>query len=227
MPFCVNLPLLILLTQKDCRSNADLYCARILMILAYEVSCSALYYNFGRSWQNRPIWSSKLDENCGIVLEHIFVDKVHMFWEGHKILQYLHRRFVLRSASQIYSGDFVNFWHVQNIWTLPTRNVSVKKPLVGNSYLSNDIFLNCYWFPAKIFWTILKISRAHQILQGVHNYLASRLEQGIKSHKWRMSKCTRSRVSTARWWKSRQNVRIKSDISQSFKAGNLGKSLHY
>ena len=37
------------------------------------------------------------------------VHKVHIFWEGHKILRNLHPRFVLCSASQIYSGDFVKF----------------------------------------------------------------------------------------------------------------------
>ena len=35
--------------------------------------------------------------------------KVHIFLEGHKILRNLHRRFVLSSASQIYSGDFAKF----------------------------------------------------------------------------------------------------------------------
>ena len=33
-------------------------------------------------------------------------DKVHTFWEGHKILRNLHCRFVLCSNGQIYSGDF-------------------------------------------------------------------------------------------------------------------------
>ena len=33
-------------------------------------------------------------------------DKVHIFWEGHKFLRNLHRRFVLCSNGQIYGGDF-------------------------------------------------------------------------------------------------------------------------
>ena len=33
--------------------------------------------------------------------------KVHIFWEGHKTLQNLHRRFVLCSNSQICGGDFL------------------------------------------------------------------------------------------------------------------------
>ena len=36
---------------------------------------------------------------------------------------------------------------------------------------------------SRTFGTTLKISRAHQILQGVHNFIASRLEQRIKFHK--------------------------------------------
>ena len=32
--------------------------------------------------------------------------KVHIFWEGHKILQNLHRRFDRFYIGQIYSGDF-------------------------------------------------------------------------------------------------------------------------
>ena len=35
--------------------------------------------------------------------------KVHIFWEGHKILQNLHQLFVLCTASQIIGGDFAKF----------------------------------------------------------------------------------------------------------------------
>ena len=35
--------------------------------------------------------------------------KVHIFWEGHKILRNLHHRFVLCSNGQIYGGDFAKF----------------------------------------------------------------------------------------------------------------------
>ena len=46
--------------------------------------------------------------------------KVHIFWEGHNILRNLYRRFVLYSASQIYSGDFAKFFGLLKIpiWTL-------------------------------------------------------------------------------------------------------------
>ena len=35
--------------------------------------------------------------------------KVHIFWEGHKILRNLHQLFVLCTASQIFGGDFAKF----------------------------------------------------------------------------------------------------------------------
>ena len=44
--------------------------------------------------------------------------KVHIFWEGHKILRNLRRRFFLCSASQIYSGDFSKFCGLLRIYEL-------------------------------------------------------------------------------------------------------------
>ena len=44
--------------------------------------------------------------------------KVHIFWEGHKILRNLHRRFVLCSASQIYSRKFAKFCGLLRIYEL-------------------------------------------------------------------------------------------------------------
>ena len=44
--------------------------------------------------------------------------KVHIFWEGHKILRNLHRRIVLCSASQIYGGDFAKFCDLLRIYEL-------------------------------------------------------------------------------------------------------------
>ena len=44
--------------------------------------------------------------------------KVHIFWEGDKILWNLHDRFVLFSASQIYGGDFAKFCGLLRIYEL-------------------------------------------------------------------------------------------------------------
>ena len=51
-------------------------------------------------------------------LSGILNSKVHTFWEGRKILRNLLNRFVLCSASQIYSGFRKILWPSQNIWTL-------------------------------------------------------------------------------------------------------------
>ena len=42
--------------------------------------------------------------------------KVHIFWEGHKILRNLPRKFDWHYIGQIYGGDFAkNVWPPQNI----------------------------------------------------------------------------------------------------------------
>ena len=47
-----------------------------------------------------------------------YVFKVHIFWECHKILRNLHRRYVLCSASQIYGGDFAQFCGLLRMYEL-------------------------------------------------------------------------------------------------------------
>ena len=44
--------------------------------------------------------------------------KVHIYWEGNKILRNLHCRFVWCSASEIYGGDFENFYGLHRIHEL-------------------------------------------------------------------------------------------------------------
>ena len=50
------------------------------------------------------------------------VVKVHIFWEGHKILRNLHLTFVLCSASQKSGGDFANFCSLLRIYKLYLPN---------------------------------------------------------------------------------------------------------
>ena len=55
-----------------------------------------------------------------------------------------------------FRAHFVDF-----ILLLPTRNRSVKKPLAGNFNSRSDLFLNWYWFPAKLLgqhWRSVKVS---------------------------------------------------------------------
>ena len=44
--------------------------------------------------------------------------KVHIFWEGHKILQNLHRRFDWHCIGQIYGADFVALSEYMNFITM-------------------------------------------------------------------------------------------------------------
>ena len=44
--------------------------------------------------------------------------KVNIFWEGHKILQNLHRRFDHYYIGQIYGGDFAKLFGLLRIFEL-------------------------------------------------------------------------------------------------------------
>ena len=68
----------------------------------------------------------KTEWNCIVHLDYLFIIlstfssifffvKVHIFWEGYKILQKINRRFVLCSNGQIYDEDFTKMlWPSQN-----------------------------------------------------------------------------------------------------------------
>ena len=60
----------------------------------------------------------------------ILLLKFHTFWEGHKILRNLHCRFVLCSASQIYSGDFAKFCGLLKICELYLPRLLVPLPFL-------------------------------------------------------------------------------------------------
>ena len=48
--------------------------------------------------------------------------KVHIFWEGHKILRNLHQLFDWQYVEQIIGGDFAKFCGLlRNIWTLSEK----------------------------------------------------------------------------------------------------------
>ena len=56
--------------------------------------------------------------------------KVHIFWEGHKILRNLHRRFDRYYEGQIYGGDFAKFCGLLIIY----MNFKYKNALSNNTY---------------------------------------------------------------------------------------------
>ena len=65
-------------------------------------------------------WPKKISQS-----NKIKGDKLHIFWEGHKFLQNLHRRFVLCSNGQIYGGDFAKFCGLLRIYELYYIRVSL------------------------------------------------------------------------------------------------------
>ena len=61
-------------------------------------------------------------QSCPVSLSLVGEFKVHIFWEGHKSLRNLQRRFVLSSNGQIYGGDSAKFCGLLRIYELyPSR----------------------------------------------------------------------------------------------------------
>ena len=81
------------------------------------------YYSNYKYLEGTPIFATlvtvfekELDKSQ--VEQRLIIGKVHIFWESHKILRNLHRRFDLCRASQIYGGDFVKFCGLLRIYEL-------------------------------------------------------------------------------------------------------------
>ena len=79
----------------------------------------------------------------------IFI-KVHIFWEGHKILRNLHRRFDQYYIGQIYSGDFAKFGGLLRIYELYCWGcgVVISKKIVAYFPKSGHV--------KRKYWNILK-----------------------------------------------------------------------
>ena len=60
------------------------------------------------------LWYFRLCGTC----TYIFTSKVHIFWEGHKILRNLHDRFDRYYIGQIYGGDFAKICGLLRIYEL-------------------------------------------------------------------------------------------------------------
>ena len=60
--------------------------------------------------------------------------KVHMFWEGHKILGNLHQLFVLCTASQIIGGDFEKICGLLRIYILTLHILHLDWIISSNIY---------------------------------------------------------------------------------------------
>ena len=89
----------------------------------------------------------------------------HIFWEGHKFLRNLHRRFVLCSNGQIYGGYFAKFCGLLRIYKLYVDDTGVNRFLESQARsitLSKSDRPLFYFFKAHIFWD------GHKILQNLH-----------------------------------------------------------
>ena len=62
-------------------------------------------------------------------MHYVLLLQFHIFWEGHKILQNLRCRFVLCSASQIYSRDFAKlFGLLKTLFVLNISSSILRRP---------------------------------------------------------------------------------------------------
>ena len=71
-----------------------------------------------------------------MLISHI---KVHIFWEGHKILQNIHLTYVLCSARQKWGGDFAKFCGHLRIYELYNNWTKMNLSLLDMKYFLNSI----------------------------------------------------------------------------------------
>ena len=69
------------------------------------------------TWYESLKVSKEIRRGCQTITSAKYV-KVHIFWEGHKILRNLHQFFVLCTASQIIGEDFAKFCDLLRIYEL-------------------------------------------------------------------------------------------------------------
>ena len=90
--------------------------------------------------------------------------KVHIFWEAHKILRNLHRKFVLCSASQIYGEDFAKFcglFQILKITTKTTPCFSTETPLISVSKTETPA-RQMYWLYCRMWKNALNALEAQR-----------------------------------------------------------------
>ena len=110
------------------------------------------------------------------------VNKVHIFWEGHKSLQNLHCRFDWHYIGQIYGGDFANFCGLFRIYELYEKETSdiLRRPkifekifrfvltLPCNFKIWLEIFFLILW-PSQNIWTFMTFSCFETIAFFINN----------------------------------------------------------
>ena len=121
-----------LLTQQNLNTTASIWPAKPTIKRSITIMLRTLYLSlctvsrdgisgylyilrYLNTWISRPFLLSK------------YPDKVHLFWEGHKILRNLHRRFDCYYIGQIYGGDFAKFCGLLRIYELYVQTYTVLK----------------------------------------------------------------------------------------------------
>ena len=80
------------------------------------------------TWKKVGKWESQFDSH----------GKVHIFWEGHKILRNLHRIFHRYYIGQIYGGDFAKIWGLLRIYEPYERRLKVCTPILKLAELKKN-----------------------------------------------------------------------------------------
>ena len=73
---------------------------------------------FGLKLRKPLSYKTRIDWQSNEVQSATKPSKVHIFWELHKFLRNIHRRFVLCSNGQIYVGDFKTICDLLRIYEL-------------------------------------------------------------------------------------------------------------
>ena len=107
------------------------------------LSCNAVSSSL--ECQINNVWSKQ----AGL---DIFPFKVHIFWEGHKILRNLHRRFVLWSNGQIYGGDFAKFCGLFRIYELYLGENRMYELYLGENHMRVEIFFQIFRWKKTCWW---------------------------------------------------------------------------
>ena len=111
----------------------------------------------------------------------LFNFKVNIFWEGHKILQNLDRRFDWHYIGQIYDGDFATFCGLLRIYELIRKNELLIYSVVLSPIVSDaPAKLICTWWTKprllmKECWILTLLVLASKKLSYLNaNYISSK-----------------------------------------------------
>ena len=112
---------------------------------------------------NGQIYGGDFAKFCGLLRIGIWTllcIKVHIFWEGHKILRNLHHIFVQCTASQIIGGDFAKFCCLLRIYELYKRRVQYKQCQLlqySNSLVQSFESSLTFWFVWPFSWLFMQM----------------------------------------------------------------------